>query len=331
MRFVTFSISGPAQDSRPAHTGSTLGVLSSDGEEIYAISAGTSLLQALGSNRLTELGTKARSTPAAVYPVSAVQLLAPLERPPSIRDFMAFEQHVDGVSRRMNGKPTVPESWYAQPLHYFSNPTSVHGPYQDVAVPPGCGQFDFELEVAAVLGASGSNLTLDEAERAIAGYLIFNDWSARDLQSREMMPLGPCKGKDSAITIGPWFVTPDELQSRRSGTAFDLQMTVSVNGDVVGTDRLDSMSWSFAEMVSYASRGSTVSAGDMFGSGTCGDGCLAEGWGRHGPQWRPSLQPGDLVEMTVDQLGRQASRIVAGAPIRQPLIRRTAKYPPTIG
>jgi 2-keto-4-pentenoate hydratase/2-oxohepta-3-ene-1,7-dioic acid hydratase in catechol pathway len=179
----------------------------------------------------------------------------------------------------------------------------------------GCSVFDFELEVAAVVGMAGRDLTLDEAEQAIAGYLIMNDWSARDLQLAEMRgPLGPAKGKDSAITLGPWLVTADELAPHRSDRGFDLGMSVWVNEEMVGQDRLDSIGWSFAEMVAYASRGTRVQPGDVIGSGTCGNGCLAELWGREGRQARAPLRPGDVVRMAVDCLGEIRNRVVGGSP-----------------
>ena len=79
-------------------------------------------------------------------------------------------------------------------------------------IPPGCKLFDFELEVAAIVGRDGYNLTVEEAVGHIAGFTTFNDWSARDLQSYEMrIGLGPAKGKDTASTLGPYLVTPDEL------------------------------------------------------------------------------------------------------------------------
>jgi 2-keto-4-pentenoate hydratase/2-oxohepta-3-ene-1,7-dioic acid hydratase in catechol pathway len=150
-----------------------------------------------------------------------------------------------------------------------------------------------------VLGAGGSSLTEAESEAAIFGYTIVNDWSARDIQSREMqVGLGPAKGKDFATSIGPWIVTADELPS------LDLDCRVSVNGEHIGGDRLSGMHWTFPQMIAYASRDSVVVAGDLLASGTTGGGgCLAELWGRSGQQTPPPLEPGDVVTMDVEGIG----------------------------
>ena len=285
------------------------------------------LVELLAQDRLEEDGRRLAGQPGEYVDVADARLLAPLPDPPSIRDFMAFEQHVEGMAMLVGAEPPVPEVWYEQPLYYFSNPASVIGAYDDVAIPPGCSIFDFELEVAAVVGTCETNpeladLTLDEARATIAGYLLMNDWSARDLQAREMQgPLGPCKGKDSAITLGPWFVTADELPGLADG-ASDIIMTARINDHEFGAARLDSMAWSFAELAAYASRGTRLRPGDLLGSGTCGDGCLAERWGRHGRDSVAPLQPGDVVSLTADTLGCTANRVVEGRPVRQPLTPR---------
>ncbi|MFD9551685.1 fumarylacetoacetate hydrolase family protein [Nocardia salmonicida] len=165
---------------------------------------------------------------------------------------------------------------------------------------------DFELEVAVVLGSDGASLTSEQARDHIFGYTILNDWSARDLQAREMkVNLGPAKGKDSASTLGPWLVTADELEPYRDKEGFlALDMRVTVNDIEVGHDLLSNMGWPFEDLISYASRGAQVRAGDVLGSGTCGNGgCLAELWGRYGQASIPPLAPGDIVEMTVEGIG----------------------------
>jgi 2-keto-4-pentenoate hydratase/2-oxohepta-3-ene-1,7-dioic acid hydratase in catechol pathway len=238
-------------------------------------------------------------------PVPLPDLLAPIE-PATIRDYVTFEEHVEGIAGEV-----VPE-WYEAPTFYFTNIHAVTGPYDDVPVPPGSQRFDFELEVAAVIGRAGRDLTPRQAREHIAAYTIFNDWSARDIQFREMqVRLGPCKGKDSANTLGPWLVTADELEPfRREDGRLDLDLRVWRNGEPLGDDTLANMGWSFEELVAYASRGTWVRPGDVLGSGTCGSGCLAELRGRgQDVDW---LQPGDEIAIEVEGIGRIANRIVAG-------------------
>lgn len=251
---------------------------------------------------------------APPVPPSEVRLQVPL-RPSTIRDFVAFEEHVVGVRRSVDGQGGVPPEWYAAPTFYFTNPHRVLGDGDEVAVPGGSQALDLELEVAAVVGTRGRDLTPDEGEGVIFGYTIFADWSARDLQSREMkVGLGPCKGKDFASALGPWIVTADELAHRRDADGFlDLACTVAINGEVVGEDLLDHVGWTFGSLVAYASRDSVVVPGDVLGSGTVGNGgCLAELWGRRGRQEPRPLRPGDEVRLTVEGLGTLTSRIARG-------------------
>jgi 2-keto-4-pentenoate hydratase/2-oxohepta-3-ene-1,7-dioic acid hydratase in catechol pathway len=243
-------------------------------------------------------------------PLDELQLVAPLD-PPSIRDFSVFEQHIEGIMSGL-GKP-VPDSWYRSPFCYFSNPAAATGPGDDIPIPPGCRDLDLELEVAAIIGRPGRNVAPEEAAAYIAGYTIFNDWSARDLQSEEMkLGLGLCKGKDFANTLGPWIVTPDELEPFRSGDRLDLDLRAYVNGRELGDDTLANMAWSFDELVSYASRGTWIRPGDVLGSGTCGSGCLLELRGRHGRDAYPALQAGDTVTLSVEGIGTLTNTVVAG-------------------
>jgi 2-keto-4-pentenoate hydratase/2-oxohepta-3-ene-1,7-dioic acid hydratase in catechol pathway len=283
-----------------------------DAERVRLLDPEIDLLDLIKSGRPALLEAGARD--GVVVAQSQVRFLPPLH-PPSIRDFVAFEEHVEGVVRSVTADAAVVEEWYDAPTFYFSNPHTLIGAHDDVPLPPGSSLLDFECEVAAVIGAEGRDLHPDQARDAIIGYTIFNDWSARDLQRSEMrVGLGPAKGKDFASTLGPWLVTADELAPLHDDDGFlPLEMTVAVNGETVGRDLLSNMGWPFADLVAYASRGSVVRPGDVLGSGTCGNGgCLAELWGRSGTLAPPSLQVGDLVTMSVEGIGTLRNRIVAG-------------------
>jgi 2-keto-4-pentenoate hydratase/2-oxohepta-3-ene-1,7-dioic acid hydratase in catechol pathway len=252
-----------------------------------------------------------------------VQLLAPLV-PAAIRDFVAFEEHVEGVSASVDGKSEVVPEWYQAPTFYFTNPHTVLGA-NDRVTPPVTERLDFELEVAAVVGrASGigaSNLTAADAASVIFGYTIMNDWSARDLQSREMkVRLGPAKGKDFATSLGPWIVTADELAPYVDGDGFlAIRAEVFVNDELVGHDLVSNMGWPFPELVAYASRNSRVVPGDVLGSGTTGNGgCLAELWGRSGKLSPPPLVEGDVVRMVVEGIGELVGSV--GASVAAPAL-----------
>jgi len=272
------------------------------------------LVQA-GLSRALELAEPALT--GRPVPLEQARLGPPLH-PASVRDFVTFASHVEGVRRSIDRAVGVPEAWYDAPTFYFTNPHAIVGHEAQVRRPWGSAALDFELEVACVLGAGGTSLTEDAADEAIFGYTILNDWSARDLQGREMQTgLGPAKGKDFCTSIGPFLVTADEVADRKDADGFlDLACTVSVNGREVGHDRLTNMGWSFPTMVAYASRDSVVLAGDVLASGTTGGGgCLAELWGRAGRQVPPPLEPGDVVSIRVDRLGTLTNPVVAGHPV----------------
>lgn len=279
---------------------------------LHAFPDGTDLVELLAAERDDrEVAADIAAQGDGLRP-SQVQLLAPVY-PVAMRDFLTFEAHVEGVSKGMQGASRVPDEWYAAPSFLFMAPHAVHGPYDAMAMPPDTERLDFELELAAVICRDVRNVTPEEARSAIGGYCVMNDWSARDVQGREMkLGLGPSKGKDFATTIGPWVVTADELDDCRDTDGFlDLQMEVRVNGVQVGSDRSGHMGWSFEQMVSYASRASWVKAGEVLASGTCGSGALAETWGRTGELTPPPLQVGDVVEMTIERIGRISNEIVA--------------------
>jgi 2-keto-4-pentenoate hydratase/2-oxohepta-3-ene-1,7-dioic acid hydratase in catechol pathway len=240
--------------------------------------------------------------------IGAVTLLPPL-RPASIRDFVTFEEHVEGMTASPDGASHVPPEWYEYPTFYFTNPHSVLATGDTVIFPAASERRDFELEVAAVIGAvprrDGAHLAPEEAAAHIFGYTIMNDWSARDVQGREMaVRLGPAKGKDFGTTLGPVLVTADEFADLHDDDGFlQLELEVLVNGVTIGTDLLSNMGWPFADLVAYASRDTRVVPGDVLGSGTSGRGCLAELWGRAGELVPVPLQPGDEVVMRVERIG----------------------------
>lgn len=228
-------------------------------------------------------------------------LLLPFQ-PNSFRDFYAFEQHVK-TCRRKRSLDMVPE-WYKYPAFYFSNAACFRGPGEPVWAPKGCKELDFELEVACVIGKPGESIRADKAEEHIAGYLVLNDWSARDIQRDEMrVGLGPAKGKDFATSMGPMLVTPSEIAKRRLGSGIELrhqlQMTAKVNGRSVSAGNLLDLHYSFAEMIERASADVMLSARDVIGSGTVGTGCILE----LGNDIQPWLHPGDVVELEVEELG----------------------------
>jgi 2-keto-4-pentenoate hydratase/2-oxohepta-3-ene-1,7-dioic acid hydratase in catechol pathway len=282
-------------------------IVAPDAESVRVLDLAVSVPDLLGDDR-----NAAASRVTDEVGLTDVQLLAPV-RPPSIRDFSVFEQHIEGVIKNGNPAANIPDSWYASPFCYFSNPGAVTGPDEQIPVPPGCERLDLELEVAAVIGRPGRDVRPQDAGAYIAGYTIFNDWSARDLQMTEMaLGLGTCKGKDFANTFGPWIVTADELEDYRSGDRLDLDLRAEVNGVPLGGDTLANMAWSFEELFSYASRGTWVQAGDVLGSGTCGNGCLFELWGRRGSDVHPPLGPGDTVTLTVEGIGTLTNTVIAG-------------------
>ena len=307
MRWATFHTGDSDQDR--------VGLVHND--RLHALEPGPTLLDLLGDDgeRLARAGERALNSPAEVLSLDAVRLQAPIPRPPSVRDFYAFEQHVR-TGRQRRGLEMDPD-WYELPVFYFTNPAATLGPGDEVPMPPGAEQLDFELEAAAVVGRGGSDLTPEEAEGHIAGYMVMNDWSARDLQRREMkLNLGPAKGKDFATSFGPLLVTPDELESYRKGPAFDLAMTARVNGREYSRASWADIYWSFPEMLAYASRGTRLVPGDLAGSGTCGTGCILELALVHGEEAYPWLKVGDLVELSVEQLGTLTNQVVEGPPLR---------------
>jgi 2-keto-4-pentenoate hydratase/2-oxohepta-3-ene-1,7-dioic acid hydratase in catechol pathway len=225
--------------------------------------------------------------------VQDARLLVPI-LPGSLRDFLGFEDHVKaGAARR--GEP-VPDPWYEMPIYYKGNHRSVYGPDDEIPWPPYTEELDYELEVGAVLGGRGRDLD-DEAGRGlILGYTLMNDWSARDIQRKEMaVRLGPAKGKDFATSLGPCIVTADELDPA------GVRLVARVDGEVWSEGRLGEARWTFPEMVAHVSQGEDVWPGDLFGSGTFGGGCGLD-LGRF-------LWPGAVVELEATGIGVLRNRV----------------------
>lgn len=240
--------------------------------------------------------------------LATVTLRAPVPEPPSIRDFYAFEAHV-ATARRSRGLEMEPD-WYELPVFYFSNPASVLGPDDPVVVPPGTVELDYELEVAAVIGVECRDVDPAAWQEVVAGFTIMNDWSARDLQRREMaLGLGPAKGKDFATSLGPVLVTPDELLDD-SGVP-QATMTARVNDHEWSRGELGDLHFGWGRLLAQASAGTRLRPGDVIGSGTVGTGCILELGLVHGRHRHPYLVPGDEVALEVDGLGRLANPVVA--------------------
>jgi 2-keto-4-pentenoate hydratase/2-oxohepta-3-ene-1,7-dioic acid hydratase in catechol pathway len=253
-------------------------------------------------------------------PLDGVTLLAPLPRPASIRDCMSFETHVINSTRALGLGPYAKvdrlaerflgrrfsiahrssATFYKQPPYYKSNPRSVVGPEAEVRIPAYSERFDYELEWGIVIGSEGVDIAPERAREHIAGYTIFNDFSARDAQKREMGGrLGPAKGKDfdTGNAIGPWLVTPDELAD-----PYNLTMVARVNGAEWSRGSTSTMHWRWEDLIAHISASETLYPGDFIGSGTVGNGCGLE----HGSY----LKPGDIVELEVEGIGVLRNRVL---------------------
>lgn len=274
MRLVTFlAASGPPRvgELLPDHT-------------IAVLRAATMIEWLAGSGRER---TEER------FGLADVRLLAPVPEPPSIRDFYAYEGHV-AAGFRLRGRK-IPEAWYDAPAFYFSNPAAVFGPGEAITRPPGCERLDFELEIAAVVGARGT----------LAGFMLMNDWSARDIQARETtVGLGPAKGKDFATSLGPWLVTPDELPY--DGEWLDLEAAVFLGDRPIARAGTHGMHFSWPELLAQAARNTVLRPGDVLGSGTLAGGCLLE-LGPIDGRW---IEPGDVVTLEAMGLGTLRTPVI---------------------
>lgn len=228
------------------------------------------------------------------YDPEEVRLLSPLPRPNSIRDFMVFEEH---VQNSLEGE--IPDVWYEIPVYYKGNPDSVAHPNEAVEWPSYADKLDYELELCVVIGKRGRDIPAEEADEYIGGYTIFNDFSARDIQMKEMAgQLGPTKGKDFANGLGPYLVTPDSIEFE------NLHVTASVNGETWSEGDIGEMYHSFADIIEYVSQNETLNPGDVLGTGTVGGGC-----GLELDRW---IKPGDTVELEAEGIGTLRHEIVAG-------------------
>ncbi|MFB6195686.1 MAG: fumarylacetoacetate hydrolase family protein [Haloplanus sp.] len=228
------------------------------------------------------------------FDAADVRLLSPLPRPNSLRDAMVYEEHV----RNSFDEGDIPDVWYERPIYYKGNPDAIVHPDEDVVWPDYSDEMDYELELAAVIGKRGRDIPIEDAGKYIAGYTVFNDFSARDTQFSEMEAnLGPAKGKDFANGLGPYLTTADAIDIR------DVEMTARVNDEVWSAGTPGTMHHTFEEIVAYVSNSETLRPGDVIGSGTVGRGCGLE-LGR-------SLSDGDVIELEVDGIGTLRNRIRA--------------------
>jgi fumarylacetoacetate (FAA) hydrolase len=249
--------------------------------------------------------------------LSEVHVLSPIPKPTSFRDAYAFRQHVS-TSRKNRGVEMIPE-FDEFPVFYFSNHNAIFANNEDLELMPDhFHRLDYELEFAIVIGKGGKNISSKEADKHIAGFCILNDLSARRLQMEEMkLNLGPAKGKDFANVLGPYLVTPDELENKSIHTPFgkkyDLNMKCFVNGELLSEGNAKDMNWTFAEIIERASYGVELFPGDVIGSGTVGTGCLLElnGTGkRENPNYIERwLNEGDEIKMQIEGLGEITNRI----------------------
>jgi 2-keto-4-pentenoate hydratase/2-oxohepta-3-ene-1,7-dioic acid hydratase in catechol pathway len=226
------------------------------------------------------------------YSCDRVSTLPAISNPPLLRDFMAFEEHLLNVFPKLN-RP-IPEEWYRRPVFYKGNAHSIGSNNDEISLPDYAEVMDFEFEFAIILGKDGINISEENARKHIFGYTIYNDFSARAIQSQEMsVGLGPAKGKDftRGHVLGPTIVTADEIVD-----PYDLKMTAAVNGEIWTNSSSANMHWKFEQMIAYASWNEEIQAGEVFGSGTVGNGSGAE--------QDKFLVPGDRIELSVSKLGK---------------------------
>ena len=272
---------------------------------------------------------KSQRPEGVVIEHASVELLSPVPRPESIREFMVFEQHVINCTRRfgmprwvasldrvmdkaLGRKATLAyrlaRPWYERPVYYKGNRMNVIGDGACVTIPHYTKAFDWELEFGIFLCWQGSDICKEKARDFIGGYTIFNDFSARDIQKREMGGrLGPAKGKDfdGGNAIGPVLVTPDEIPD-----PYNLVMRARVNGEEVSYGHTKGMRWTFEELIAYVSQDETLYPGEFFGSGT---GTVPESGANRcccGLEMGRFLRAGDTIELEVERIGKLTNHVV---------------------
>jgi 2-keto-4-pentenoate hydratase/2-oxohepta-3-ene-1,7-dioic acid hydratase in catechol pathway len=225
-------------------------------------------------------------------------LLAPVPRPPLMRDFMGFETHLKNIYPKLGLE--IPPEWYNIPVYYKGNAGSVSGHDSDILIPSFAESVDFEFEIAVVIGDGGINIPADKAMDHVFGYTIYNDFSARAIQNQEMsVGLGPAKGKDfaGAHVIGPWIVTADEIDD-----IYNLKMVARVNGEIYCDTHSSTNHWHFKDMIAHASMDETIYPGEIMGSGTVGGGSGIEG--------DRFLNSGDVIELEMEGIGTLRNKVV---------------------
>jgi 2-keto-4-pentenoate hydratase/2-oxohepta-3-ene-1,7-dioic acid hydratase in catechol pathway len=229
----------------------------------------------------------------ASLPLRELRWLAPVD-PPVVRDCLLFRTHLENSYRRLD--KDVPAGFFEAPPYYKGNPMSLIGHGADVPWPAYTRSLDYELELGFVIGGTGRNLDPDSAAALLFGVTIFNDFSARDVQVREMsLGLGPAKAKDFATAVGPWITTVDELELG------DLRLVARVNGEEWSSGTSADMIFEPAELIAYLSNGETLTPGELIGSGTVGFGC--------GLELDRELAPGDVVELEVSGIGTLRNQV----------------------
>ena len=233
------------------------------------------------------------------YEMTEVMLMAPVPRPNSIRDYMAFEGHAS-----FSGKRQLDKGWYEIPVCYKGNPDTVIGPEEVILWPSFTDLLDYELEYGIYIGKEGKNIPRERAHEYIAGYTVYNDISARDIQLQEMLAggLGPVKGKDTCNIMGPCLVTPDDIDPG------NLRMIARVNGEVWSDNNSGTAYWTWPQIIEFASMEETLYPGDFLGSGTVEGGCCMEM-----NRW---IKPSDVIELEIEGIGVLRNRIGEKPPKR---------------